>query len=100
MSQVRMSCDTASLGVMIPLKPEAAGCTERSIKNIRSNLRLSGSVKTPLNRVGWPTKHNTSDVTVEALCDNLLEKPDLYLAEMLLPLWDELNTLPTKFTIS
>lgn len=36
----------------------------------------------------------------EALCEHLLEKPDLYLDEMALFLWDEFEILTTPSTIS
>jgi transposase len=37
---------------------------------------------------------------LEALCDHLLERPGLYLDEMVLFLWDEFHTLTTTSTIS
>lgn len=77
---------------------EAAGCSERSVKNIRSNLRLFGSVRAPPNRVG--RRRSITPVTLEALCDHLLEKPGLYLDEMALFIWDEFDTLTTTSTIS
>jgi transposase len=77
---------------------EAAGCSERSIKNIRSNLRLFGSVRAPPNGVG--RRRSITPVMLEALCDHLLERPGLYLDEMVLFLWDEFHTLTTTSTIS
>lgn len=35
-----------------------------------------------------------------ALCDRLLEKPDMYQDEMLVFLWDEFGTLVTTFSVS
>jgi hypothetical protein len=37
---------------------------------------------------------------LEALCDNLLEKPQLYLVQMVLFLWDEFDIKFTKSSIS
>jgi hypothetical protein len=51
---------------------EAASCSERSVKNIRSNLRLFGTVRAPPNRVG--RRRSITPVMLEALCDHLLEK--------------------------
>jgi transposase len=76
---------------------EAAGCSERSIKTIRSNLRLFGSVRAPSNGAGRP--RSITSIMLEALCDHLLEKPDLYLDEMVVFLWDEFRVLVTTFTI-
>jgi transposase len=76
---------------------EAAGCSERSIKTIRSNLRLFGSVRAPPNGVGRP--RSITPPMLEALCDHLLEKPDLYLDEMVIFLWDEFRVLVSTFTV-
>jgi hypothetical protein len=37
---------------------------------------------------------------LEALCDHLLEKPNLYFDEMALLLWDEFDIQTTKISIS
>lgn len=66
---------------------EAANCSTRAIPRIRSNLRLFGSSKAPPNKGGRP--RSISPIMLEALCDHLLEKPDLYLDEMAIFLWDE-----------
>ena len=57
-----------------------AGCSERSIRYIRSNLRLFGSVKAPPNKAGRP--RTVTLPMLNALCEHLLTKPDLYLDEM------------------
>lgn len=77
---------------------EAAGCSKRAIIRIRSNLRLFGSVKVPLVKAGRP--RNITPLMLEALCDHLLEKPDLYLHEMELFLLDEFDASIPKSTIS
>ena len=59
---------------------DVAGCSERSIRYIRSNLRCFGSVKAPPNSAGRP--RTVIPLMLDALLDHLLEKPDLYLEEM------------------
>lgn len=65
-----------------PQMAEAAGCNERTIRRLRSNMRLFGSVKAPPNRRGRP--RNLTPVKIQALCDHLLEKLYLYLNKMVL----------------
>lgn len=77
---------------------EAAGCSKRSITRIRSNLRLFGSIKAPPAKVGRP--QSITPIMLEALCDRLLEKPDLYLSEMVLFLLYEFDEYIPKSTIS
>ena len=55
---------------------KAAGCSKRAIIRIRSNLRLFGSVKAPPIKPRRP--RSITLIMLEALCDHLLEKPDLY----------------------
>lgn len=76
---------------------EAAECSEPTIKNIRRNLRLFGSVHAPPNRIG--RRRSITPLMLEALCKHLLEKPGLYLDEMVLFLWDEFQTLATTSSI-
>jgi hypothetical protein len=64
---------------------EAAGCSKRAIIRLRSNLQLFGSIKAPRIKGGRPRK--VTPVMLEALCDHLVEKPDLYLDEMKLFGW-------------
>jgi hypothetical protein len=59
---------------------EAAGCSKRSIIALTANLRMFGDVRAPLIPGGCPRV--ITPVMLEALCDHLLEKPDLYLDEM------------------
>lgn len=69
---------------------EAAGCSKRTVLRIRSNLRMSGSVKAPLINKGRP--QSVKSDMMEALIDHLLEKPSLYLNEMQLFFLDEFGT--------
>lgn len=70
---------------------EAAGCSKRSIITISPNLRMFGDVRAPLIPGGRPRV--ITPVMLEALCDHLLEKPDLYLDEMAEFLYDEFDVL-------
>lgn len=76
---------------------DAAECSEQTIKNIRRNLRLFGNVHAPPNRVG--RRRSITPLMLEALFDHLLEKPGLYLDEMAIFLWDELQMLATTSSI-
>lgn len=76
---------------------DTAECSERTIKNIRRNLQLFGSVHAPPNRVG--RRQSLTPPMPEALCDHLLEKPGLYLDEMAIFLWDEFHILATTSSI-
>ena len=77
---------------------EAACCSERTIRRIRSNMRLFGGVKVPPNKGGRP--RSLTPVMVKALCDHLFEKPHLYLDEMAHFLWEEFETEITLCSIS
>lgn len=66
---------------------DAAECSKRTVKRIRTNLRVFGSECPPLNRGGRP--RSKTPPMLEALCDHLLEKPGLYLEEQALFLYDE-----------
>ena len=79
----------------VPQMAEAAGCNERMIRRLRSNMRQFGSVKAPPNKRGRP--RTLTPVMIQALCDHLIEKPYLYLDEMVLFIWDEFQK---KVTIS
>ena len=76
---------------------EAAGCSERSVRAIRSNLRHYGTTKAPPNGVGRP--RSITPPMLAALCERLLEKPELYQDEMAVFLWDEFHVLVTPFSI-
>jgi transposase len=69
---------------------DVTGCSERSVFAIQSNLRYLGSTKAPSNGVGRP--RSITPPMLDALCEYLLEKPDLYRDEMVLFVLDEFNT--------
>jgi hypothetical protein len=63
----------------------AAGCSDRTIRNIRSNLRCFGSSRAPFN--GGGRCRQITPVMLEALRERLLEKPGMYtLMHLQLPL--------------
>jgi hypothetical protein len=66
---------------------KAAHCSKRSIKRIRSNIRCFGTTKAPPNGVG--RRRSITPSMLQALQQHLLEKPGLYLDEMVVFLWDE-----------
>jgi transposase len=77
---------------------DVAGCSKRSIKSIRSNLRYFGTTKAPLNGSG--RRRSITPPMLRALQQRLLEKPGLCLDEMALFLWDEFETIVTAMSIS
>jgi hypothetical protein len=74
---------------------EAADCSKRSIITIRANLQMFGDVRAPLIPGGRPRV--IIPVMLEALCDHLLEKPDLYLDEMAELLYDDFDVLVSTY---
>ena len=72
-------------------------CSERSIQTIRLNLRLFGTTRAPRNGGGRPK--SISPPMLSALCERLIEKPDMYRDEMVLFLYDEFDTLVTTSSI-
>lgn len=76
---------------------DVVGCSERSVFAIQSNLRHFGSTKAPSNSVGRP--RSIIPLILDALCEYLLEKPDLYRDEMVLFVLDEFNTHVTPSSI-
>jgi transposase len=97
-SQHNMICDMIlSNSLTIAQMADAAGCSERSIRAIRSNLRCFGSTKAPPNGVGRP--RSITPPMLEALRERLVEKPGLYLDEMVVFLWDEFDLLASRFSI-
>ena len=76
---------------------KVAQCRERSITNIRKNLRLFGSARSPPVSVG--RRPSIAPIIIDALCDHLAEKPGLYVEEMAIFLWDEFNILPSSSSI-
>lgn len=77
---------------------DAAGCSIRSIKRIRSNPCSFGATKAPSNGVG--RRRSITPPILDTLHEYLLEKPELYLGEMAVFLWDEFEVLVTTPTIS
>jgi transposase len=77
---------------------DAAECSERSIKAIRSNLRYFGSTRAPPN--GGGGCRSITLQMLEVLKEHLLEKPELYLEEMVVFLWDEFDVLVSPSSIS
>jgi hypothetical protein len=53
-----------------------AGCSERSIKAIKSNLAHFNSTRAPANGVG--RRRSITPLMLGALCEHLLEKPGVY----------------------
>ena len=76
---------------------KAADCHKRTIKRHRSNVRMFGSVTAPPNKSGRP--RSLTPLMVQVLCDHLVEKPHLYLDEMVVFLWDEFEVLVTTWSI-
>lgn len=76
----------------------AAGCSMRSVKAIRSNLRHFDSTTAPAN--GGGRRRSITPPMLDALREHLLEKPGLYQEEMALFLWDEFGVLVTTHSIS
>src|SRR5438105_4068644 len=74
-----------------------AGCTTRSIRTIKANLRCFGTCKAPANGIGRP--RSITPPMLSALCDRLIEKPHMYQDEMAVFLWDEFDILVTTHSI-
>lgn len=74
------------------------GCSRDAVKAISANLRRFGSTTAPHNGTGRP-KCVTPQM-LEALCEHLVTKPDLYRDEMVAFLWDQFHTLASSHTIS
>ncbi|KAJ5917546.1 hypothetical protein N7466_011100 [Penicillium verhagenii] len=76
---------------------KAAECSKRSIINISNNLRQFGNVRAPPTRVG--RRRSITPPMLEALCDHLLEKPGLYVDEMVIFLLDEFRVQVTNSSL-
>jgi transposase len=76
----------------------AADCSDRTIRNIRSNLRCFGSSRAPFN--GGGRRRQITPVMLEALRVRLLEKPGMYQDEMALFLYDEFQILVNNSAVS
>lgn len=87
---------TVSSELTAPQMAVAASCHMQTIKRYRSNIRMFGSVTAPSNKGGRP--QSLTPLMIQVLCDHLLEKPQLYLDEMVVFLWDEFQVLVTFFS--
>lgn len=77
---------------------DAADCSTRSINRIRSNIRCFGTTKAPPNGVG--RRRSITPSMLQDLKHHLLEKPGLYLDEIVIFLWDEFEVVVTAKSIS
>jgi hypothetical protein len=75
-----------------------AGCSERTIRAIATNLRLFGRTKAPPNGTGQ--RRRITPQMLAALHDHLLEKPGLYRDEIAVFLCDEFGVLVAVSSIS
>lgn len=75
-----------------------AGCSDRSIRAIRSNLRWFGTTKAPPNGAG--RRRRITPSMLDALRERLLEKPGMYQDEMAVFLFDEFDVLMNTSAIS
>jgi len=73
------------------------GCSDRTIRNIDTNMRLFGGTRAPGNGAGRPRL--ITPPIIAALCDHLLEKPGLYRDEMAVFLYDEFDVLDSVSSI-
>lgn len=78
---------------------KVARCSPRTVRSLRENVRLFGSTRAPHNGHGGRPLSITPPM-LDALLEHLLEKPDQYLNEMVVFLWDEFEVLVTTSTIS
>jgi len=76
---------------------DVVGCSERSVFAIQSNLRHFGSTKAPSNSVRRP--QSITPPMLDALCEYMLEKPNLYQDEIVLFVPDKFNTHVTPSSI-
>jgi transposase len=76
---------------------DAADCSVRAVKYIRSNLRAFGSVEAPWNGGGRP--RYVTPIMLDTFCEHLVEKPDKYLDALAVFLWDEFEAVVTTSTI-
>ena len=77
---------------------QAAHCSDRTVRHIRSNLRCFGTTRAPFNGVGRP--RSITSLMLRALCEHLIEKPELFQDEMAIFLWDEFEAQVTVHSIS
>jgi hypothetical protein len=75
-----------------------AGCSDRTIRNVRSNVRLFGKTKAPANSAGQ--QQPVTPPMLTALCDRLIEEPGIYRGAMAVFLYDESDILVSLSSIS
>jgi hypothetical protein len=98
-SKYELIYDMTHSGELSPSQmAETADCYRSTILSISSNILVFGSVKAPPNKGGRP--QSITPVMLEALCDHLLEKPNLNLDAMDIFLGDEIDVQATKSSIS
>jgi transposase len=76
----------------------AAGCSDRTIRNIRSNIRYFGLSMAPFN--GGGRRRQITPVMLDVLKERLLEKPGMYQDEMAVFLYDEFEVLVNNSAVS
>jgi hypothetical protein len=75
-----------------------AGCSDRTIRNIDTNMRLFSNTRAPANGAGRPRLITPS--MLAALYNCLLEKPGLFRDEIAVFLYDKFNVLVSVHSIS
>jgi transposase len=76
----------------------AAGCSDRTIRNIGTNMQSFGSTRAPFN--GGGRRRRITPVMLDALREKLLEKPGMYQDEMIVFLYDEFDILVNTSAVS
>jgi len=76
---------------------KVVGCTSRTVKRHRANLRCFGTTAAPCNPGGRPSI--LTPVMVSELCEHLFDKPDEDLDGMVIWLWDEFEILASRWSI-
>jgi hypothetical protein len=76
---------------------EVAGCSDRSIRAIRSNLRYFGTTSAPFNGIG--RRRSITPLMLQTLCEYLVQNPELYQSEMVEFLWNEFKLRTTTSSI-
>jgi transposase len=76
----------------------AAGCSDRTIRDIQSNLHCFASTRAPFN--GGGRRRQITPAMLDALRDKLLEKPGMYQDEMAVFLYDEFGILVNNSAVS
>ena len=77
---------------------DAAHCSKGVVKAIKRNLRDFGSTAAPPSRGGRPP--SMTPMMRDALLGHFRRRPDLYLEELVVYLWDEFGVRVTKSSIS